>query len=349
MLRIGRIQLDLPVVQAALAGYSDEPMRLVARRHGAPYALTELVLDKLYVQSAGRDRRSPVIPAEDRPIGGQLMGAEPGPLAQAAAMMATRGFDVVDLNFACPGRKVLGRQRGGFLLSDPSTAIEIIRAVRAAVPTGIPVTLKLRRGMDGSSGSERDFFLILDAAFEHGLAAVTVHGRTVAQRYVGPSNWGFLARVKRHVGDQTVLGSGDLFDAEGIRRMLEQTGVDGVTVARGCIGNPWVFRDARSVLSGQPLPDPPSVAEQGRVIREHFELCEAHHGPRRASRIMRKFGIRYSELHPFADKVRTAFIRSRCRDDWLNVLEKWYAPTRSWPPTRRQGAPGDLVAAGARR
>jgi nifR3 family TIM-barrel protein len=291
----------------------------------------------------------PDIAPEDRPIGGQLMGAEPGPMAQAAALMAARGFDVVDLNFACPVRKVLGRRRGGALLADPTTAIEIIRTVRAAVPKGVPVTLKLRRGMDGARGSERDFFLILDGAFEHGLAAVTVHGRTVAQRYVGPSDWGFLARVKRHVGEQTVLGSGDLFDAEGIRRMLEQTGVGGVTVARGCIGNPWIFREARAVLSGRPLPDPPTVAEQGRVIREHFELCDARHGPRRAPRIMRKFGIKYSELHPYAEQVRTAFIRSRCREDWLSVLDEWYAPTRSWPAARRKSAPGDLVAAGARR
>src|SRR5262249_8435205 len=151
--------------------------------------------------------------------------------------------------------------RGGYLLSDPGTAIEIIRQVRAAVASHVPVTLKMRRGMDDSPASERDFFRIFDAAWELGLEAITVHGRTVEQKYVGRSNWEVLKRVKRHAGDRTVLGSGDLFTPYDIVRMFEETGVDGVTVARGCIGNPWIFAEARALLEGQPLPAPPSVVE----------------------------------------------------------------------------------------
>jgi len=343
VLQIGSVQLDVPVVQAALAGYSDAPMRLIARRHGAPYALHEVVLDKVVLEPGKSGRQLFDVGDEDRPIGGQLMGTDPARLAEAAWRIADSGFDVVELNFACPVRKVLGRCRGGFLLSDPSTAIEIIRDVRAAVPADIPVTLKMRRGTDDSPASARNFFRIFDGACEHGLAAVTVHGRTVAQRYVGPSDWGFLARVKRHAGDKTVLGSGDLFSAADVVRMREQTGVDGVTIARGCIGNPWIFREARALLSGRPLPDPPTVAEQGRIIREHFELSLAHHGEQRAHRIMRKFGIKYSELHPFAEKVRDAFVRCRSRADWLRVLDEWYAPARSWPSARRKTNPGKPI------
>jgi nifR3 family TIM-barrel protein len=275
------------------------------------------------------------------------MGAEPAQFAAAAAMMAESGYDVVDINFGCPVKKVLGRQRGGFLLSQPDTAIEIIRRVRDAVPERVPVTLKMRRGIDDSPQSERDFLRIFDAAFEAGLAAITVHGRTVKQRYVGPSNWKFLLRVKRRAAEKIVLGSGDLFNPQAIVRMLAETGVDGVTVARGCIGNPWIFRETRALLAGEPLPDPPTVAEQGRTIREHFALAAAQYGENHAGRNMRKFGIRYSELHPHSREVRDAFIAAKSAAGWLAVLDEWYDPRRDWPPGRRKTGPDNLIAAGA--
>jgi tRNA-dihydrouridine synthase B len=348
MLRIGSLQLDLPVVQAALAGYSDAPMRRIARRLGAPYALHQVVLDKsVALSEKGRQRLLGTLAPDDHPVGGQIMGAEPGQFAAAAELMAQRGYDVIDINFGCPVKKVLGRCRGGFLLSTPDTAIAILKAVRAAVPASIPVTLKMRRGLDDSATSERNFFRIFDAALAAGLAAVTVHGRTVRQRYMGASSWAFLARVKRHAGAATILGSGDLFTAEDIRRMLETTGVDGVSVARGCIGNPWIFRDARALLAGQSLPEPPSVPEQGRVIREHYELTVATRGAKLAPRLMRKTGIRYAEAHPFARDVRAAFVAAANADQFLGVLAEWYNAERDWPPGVRKKRPSELIAAGA--
>lgn len=346
MLRIGRFEFEVPVVQAALSGYSDAPMRQIARQLGCPYAVHEVVLDKLVMQRGRLQREIFYIPEEDHPVGGQLMGAEPAMFSEAAAVMAARGFDVIDINFGCPVRKVLGRCRGGFLLSDPPTAIEIVRRVREAVPANVPVTVKMRRGIDDSPESERKFFQIFDAALEIGVSGFTVHGRTVEQRYIGPSRWEFLERLRRYAPNVTLLGSGDLFTAEDIVRMLEQTGVDGVTVARGAIGNPWIFSESRALLTGQPLPEPPSVQQQGAVIRRHFKLCEdLHDGD--ASRIMRKFGIKYSELHPAAEQVKMAFIRASRRDEWMHVLDEWYSPERDWPPGVRKTGPGDLIAAGA--
>lgn len=347
MLRIGRFEFEFPVVQAALSGYSDAPMRRMARRMGAPYALHEVVLDKAVVQPGKIQREILHLDVDDHPVGGQLMGAEPAQFGEAAGLMAAAGYDVIDINFGCPVRKVLGRCRGGFLLSDPPTAIDIMRQVRAAVPPETPVSVKMRRGMDDSAESERNFFRIFDAAWELGVAAITVHGRTVEQRYIGPSRWEFLARVKRIAGARTILGSGDLFTAEDVVRMFEETGVDGVTVARGCIGNPWIFAEARALRAGEPLPEPPSVAEQGRVIRMHFDFALAAHGPRLAPRLMRKFGIKYSELHPNGLAVRDAFVRSGTLEQWMAVLDEWYDPSRAWPPGLRKSGPGDLVAAGA--
>lgn len=347
MLRIGHLSFDFPVVQAALSGYSDGAMRRIARRLGAPYTLHEVVLDKILLTPGKLQRKILEIAADDHPIGGQLMGAEPEQFARAAARMAESGFDVVDINFGCPVRKVLGRCRGGFLLSDPRTAIEIMRCVRSNVPPQTPVTVKMRRGMDDSVASEADFFRILDAAIELGLSALTLHGRTVEQRYVGPSRWEFLARVKRHVGRFTVLGSGDLFCAADVVRMLEETGVDGVTVARGAIGNPWIFSECAALLAGAPEPAAPSVAEQGRVIRAHFDLSLEEHGERLAGRLMRKFGIKYSELHPMGLLVREAFVGARTAADWLAVLDRWYDAATPWPPGVKKVGPGELIAAGA--
>ena len=233
MLKIGALQLEAPVVQAALSGYSDLAMRRMARRHGAAFALNEVVLDKL-VLTPGKGRGAIFnVPEDDHPVGGQIMGTEPEPFARAADLLVGGGYDTIDINFGCPVRKVLGRHRGGYLLSQPETALEIIRRVIEVVAGRVPVSVKMRRGMDDSRESERAFFQILDGAIDLGIAAATVHGRTVRQRYVGPSDWSFLARVKRHVGKLTVLGSGDLFCAEDAVRMMGETGVDGVTLARG--------------------------------------------------------------------------------------------------------------------
>jgi tRNA-dihydrouridine synthase len=154
-LRIGPLRLDFPVVQAALSGYSDMPMRLIARRLGAPYTLCEVMLDRFIVELKPRRRNRHFLHVadEEHPTGGQLMGADPTEFGPAAARLAAYGFDVIDINFGCPVKKVLGRCRGGYHLSQPDVALEIIRRVRDAVPPHIPVTVKMRRGIDDSAES----------------------------------------------------------------------------------------------------------------------------------------------------------------------------------------------------
>ena len=235
---------------------------------------------------------------DDHPLGGQLMGSDPDEFGPAAAQMAAAGYDVIDINFGCPVKKVLGRCRGGFLLSQPQMALEIVARVREHVPPEKPVTVKMRRGIDDSQESRNKFFEIFDGAFARGVAAITVHGRTVEQRYVGPSRWEFLGEVKRHAGARMVLGSGDLFTPADCLAMIRETGVDGVTVARGAIGNPWIFAQARALAAGLPLPPPPSVHEQREVIREHYRLAEEVYGPQACGRQMRKFGIKYCAIAP---------------------------------------------------
>jgi tRNA-dihydrouridine synthase B len=326
-LKIGSVDVGFPVVQAALSGYSDWAMRLIARRMGASYSLCEVMLDQFLVSLKDRQRTRHFLhnTPEEHPVAGQLMGAEPEQFSLGAQKLVEAGFAVIDINFGCPVRKVLGRCRGGFHLSQPSVALEIVRRTRDIVPPEIPVTIKMRRGIDDTSESRDRFFEILDGAFDYGVAAITVHGRTVEQRYVGPSRWSFLTEVKKHVGDKTILGSGDLFSAMDCLRMMQETGIDGVTVARGCIGNPWIFQQARAIFEGLPLSPPPSLFAQREVILEHFRLAEQLYGTDRAGVPMRKFGIKYSQLHPQSLDVRAAFSRVKNLGEWVNVLERWYS------------------------
>lgn len=326
MLSIGDIQLSLPVVQAALSGYSDWPMRAVARRLGAPYTVCEVMIDHFVTSLKDREKtkRFLMVEDEDHPAGAQLMGTDPEQFTAAATRLVEAGFDVIDINFGCPVKKVLGRCRGGFHLSQPETAIEIIERVRNAVPSGIPVTVKMRRGIDDTQASAEAFYRILEAGFSRGIAAVTVHGRTVEQRYNGPSRWSFLAQLVKDFPDRTILGSGDLFSAADCVRMLRETGVSGVTAARGSIGNPWIFAQAKALLQGDsPLP-PPDIHEQRRVMEMHLAFASRVYSDRQAVRQMRKFSLRYSDWHPEGDEVRADFVGASDRASWLRVLEQWY-------------------------
>ncbi len=344
-LQIGSVEIGFPVVQAALSGYSDWPMRVIARRLGAPYASCEVMLDQFLVAIKKRSRIEQILRTndDDHPVGGQLMGAEAGEFARGALRLVDTGFDVIDINFGCPVKKVVGRCRGGYHLSQPKIALDIVGRTRDVVPARIPVTVKMRRGIDDTPESRDKFFEILDGAFALGVAAVTVHARTVQQRYIGSSHTMFLAEVKQHVGDRTILGSGDLFSAQDCLDMMNVTGVDGVTAARGAIGNPWIFQQARALAAGQPLPPAPSLHEQREIIREHYRLAEELYGPRRCGPLMRKFGIKYAAMHPQYELVRTAFAEIRSREDWDGALDRWYAEDLpgQYPPREVHRVQGD--------
>jgi tRNA-dihydrouridine synthase B len=340
-MRIGPITLSQPFCQAGLAGYSDRAMRVVARRRGCPYAVTEALLDLILVNGGEGLRRSIDVNDEDHPVAGQVIGSEPETMAKAARILAERGYDVIDLNFACPVKKIKNKARGGHMLKDTPRGLALLRAVRDAVPAEIPTTISLRRGFDDEPGSAERFYEIMDAAWAHGYAAVRVHGRTVEQKYLGRARWDFLREVKRRYPDRTILGSGDVFTAEDAVRMLRETGVDIVWIARGAIGNPWIFRHAAALHVGatqdfgelsraaspqrvNPI-NPPTIHEQRDALAEHFAIAMEIHGEQLAGRRMRKMGIKYSRFHPRSPDVKQQFIEVHSLRDWTNVLDRWYA------------------------
>lgn len=324
-LHIGAVEVGLPAVQAALSGYSDLAMRAVAREHGATYAINEVVLDALVLQKGKLQRRILSVPEFDHPVGGQLMGSQPETFGDAARELVKAGYDVVDINFGCPVNKVLGRRRGGWLLQDTDTALGIIDSVVQSVQGDAPVSVKMRRGTDDSPEAERRFWEILEGGIERGLCAATVHPRTVKQKYVGPSRWEFLARAKQRVGDFTLLGSGDLFSAYDVLDMVRETGVDGVTVARGCIGNPFVFQQVRDLAAGR-TPLRPTCAEQRAAIARHWELAAPfYRDDRRALPPVRMHVIKYAQYHADPVWAREQLVRVRSAGDLFAKVEEVFA------------------------
>lgn len=348
MVRIGKLTLDAPFFQAGLAGYSDAAMRLIARRHGAPYAITEAMLD-LFLVNGGKGLRAAELDPADHPIAGQLMGSHPDEIAAGARVLVKLGYDVIDVNLACPVKKIRRKCRGGHLLQAPEEAIAILDAVRQAVPAEVPCTVKLRRGTDDSSQAEANFHRIFEGVLRHGYAAATVHGRTVVQKYLGPSRWEFLADLTRRYPQSdafSIFGSGDIWEASDIFAMIQRTGVRAVSVARGCIGNPWIFAQARALAAGDAARGarPPTLAEQRRVLLDHFDLAVRVHGERGASMNMRKFGIKFSRHHPDPATVVRAFIAVGNASQWRDVIDRHYIPSDAPPEVPPVAPPGHAAA-----
>jgi tRNA-dihydrouridine synthase B len=265
-----------------------------------------------------------------------------GDARPAAGELSSASFEVVDVNLACPVKKIKNKSRGGHWLTDPAGAIRILEAVRDAVPSHIPCTVKLRRAFDDTAEMAANFERIFDAAYRIGYAWTTVHARTVEQKYVGPSRWTFLRDlVARHPG-KLIFGSGDVWRAEDIFLMIGYAGVSAVSVARGCIGNPWIFRQAREMLAGR-APASPTIAEQRAALEEHYRLSLAvtrrfRHGEEQTSKMMRKFAIRFAAHHPRGEEVRQRMIAVKSSRDWFEALEEHY-PAGSTATRPRDPAP----------
>jgi nifR3 family TIM-barrel protein len=328
---IGPIHLATPFCQAGLAGYSDRAMRVVARRRGCAYAVTEALLDTILLSGGQGLKRSIDLNDEDHPLAGQVIGSEPQAMAAAARILLDHGHDVVDLNFACPVKKIKNKARGGHMLRDVERGHAILRAVRDACPSAV-LTVSLRRAFDDAPESRDALFQIIDEMWRLDYSAVRVHGRTVEQKYLGRSDRAILTELRHRYPGKTILGSGDVFTAEDAVELLRQTGVDVVWIARGAIGNPWIFDQAARLLRGESI-TPPTVGEQRQALWEHFRMSMDIHGEQLAGRRMRKQGIKYARFHPEATAVKAAFIEIRSLREWEGVLERYYSDDRPgvWP------------------
>src|SRR5512139_1621319 len=260
---------------APLAGVSDRPFRTLCREMGASFAYTEMVsalgLVHGTLQTASYLDRDP----EEEPFAVQIFAADPGALARGAEVAVRAGAGMVDVNMACPVKKVCGTGAGAALGREPRRVEAAVRAIRAAVP--VPVTVKIRAGWDDG---DVNCVEVARAAEAGGAAAVALHGRTRAQMYSGRARWDLVRAVKEAVRIP-VLGSGDVWTADDALRMRAETGCDAVLVARGACGNPWIFRELRAEELGLPRPPPPSREEWISVMLRHVSLQIDHRGRQR--------------------------------------------------------------------
>ena len=316
MLKIGNIILDVPFFQASLSGYSDYAMRVIARDFGAPLVFAGVMLAKSAIHPKVFNNPSFKPGDDEHPIGAQLLGEDPEIMAKAAKVVWNAGFDLIDLNFACPAPKVIRRKRGGFLLNDPDKVIEIYNAVRQSVDC--PVTMKLRTSFDNQSYD--NFWDISSRAAAGKVDALIVHPRTVCQRFTGSAEWQFLSEVKKQFPRTIIFGSGDLFSVDTIRNNIKNTGVDGAVIARGAIGNPWLFsqlREGKDFVA-------PTLEQQGRVILKHFSLVYNFYEHGKAVRYFRKFTMGYCKQHPLRKKAQKALLSAKTAEEFLAAVQQWY-------------------------
>jgi len=297
-----------------MAGVTDYPYRSVCREMGAGLCIAEMVSARAVLENPGRIREIAGFGKDESPRSVQLVGGDPRDMAEAVSRIRDR-VDHIDLNFGCPDCKVMRAGAGASVPARPDVFRAVVRAaVGAAGP--VPVTVKLRLGLDGKTFTFRHAARIAE---EEGCAAVSLHARTVEQMYRGKARWEFIRELKEMVRIP-VLGNGDVFRADDGLRMLAETGCDGVLIGRGCLGNPWLFADLRAVLAGAAEPPPPSVPDIILMIRAHHALLRDHFGDRTANLKMRKFGAWYSCGFPGAAAIRQRFQSLEGPEDLERIL-----------------------------
>ena len=282
MLKIGNIELDNPFVLAPLAGVTDLPMRRICREQGASMVFSEMISAKgFWYKDKNTEKLLATEPAE-APLMYQLFGSEPEIMAYAARELKDRPNAGIDINMGCPVPKVVKNGEGSALLKTPDLLYDIVKAV--VDNAGKPVTGKIRIGWDDDSINAVEIAKAIEAA---GAAAVSVHGRTRMQYYSGNADWDMIRQVKEAVSIP-VFGNGDVFTGEDAIRMMDETGCDGVMIARGAQGNPWIFRDAIALWKGEEKPVEPTLAEKVAMMIRHLEDVAEHKSEYAAVREMRK-------------------------------------------------------------
>jgi nifR3 family TIM-barrel protein len=270
-MRIGPHHFSGRFFLAPLAGVSDRPFRTICREMGASFAYTEMVSAHGLLHGTAQTLSYLDRDPSEVPFAVQIFAAEPEVLARGAAAAVQAGAGMIDINMACPVRKVCGSGAGAALARDPAAVEAAVRAVAAAVP-GIPVTIKMRAGWEEGAINCVE---VARAAEQGGAAAVALHGRTRAQGYAGRARWDLIGAVKQGVGIP-VLGSGDVWTAADALRMRAETGCDAVLVARGACGNPWIFRELKAAEEGRPTPPPPTREEWVDVVMRHVAMQIEH-------------------------------------------------------------------------
>lgn len=331
MLKIGAVSLSSRWILAPMAGITDLPFRMLNRPFGCECAFVEMINARCLGYKSVKTRQMLASGPEDRPLGVQLLGCEPDFIRRGMDILSPYVFDILDFNAACPERKVTRRGEGASLLKDPVKLQGLVALVVRL--SKVPVTVKIRTGWDGRSINAPEVAQRLQDA---GACAVFVHGRTKEQGYGGAVDHRAIASVKKAVSIP-VIASGDIFTPRSARAMIDDTGCDAVLVARGALGNPWIFRELREYFAHGSLPPRPTVGAIADVMQEHLRLCVGFHGERTGVVSFRKFFIWYTWGHHSVRHLRQHATSAKTADQMHKVIEEFRSNGR--PDSKSKDGP----------
>lgn len=297
-LMIGSVELPNPVILAPMAGVSDLPFRLLCSEQGAGLVCMEMVSAKAIAYRNRNTEKLMETDPREHPVSLQLFGSEPDLMAEIAAQIEDRPFDILDINMGCPVPKIVGNGEGSALMKNPKLIEEIITKVSRAIQK--PLTVKFRKGFDDDHVNAVEIAKIAEAS---GAAAVAVHGRTREQFYSGTADWEIIRQVKEAVSIP-VIGNGDVDSPEKAKALLDATGCDGVMIGRAARGNPWLFRRVVEYLENGKILDKPSKEEVKAMMLRHARMQVECKGDYTGIREMRKHISWYTTGLPSSAKLR---------------------------------------------
>lgn len=316
---IGNITLDDNIILAPMAGVSDLPFRLLCHEQGAGLVCMEMISAKAILYHNRNTESLLEIHPQEGPVSLQLFGSDPAIMADIAARIEDRPFQILDINMGCPVPKIVGNGEGSALMKNPLLAGQIIEAVVKAV--GKPVTVKIRKGFDEEHVNAVE---MAHVAQESGAAAVAVHGRTREQFYSGKADWDIIRQVKQAVSIP-VIGNGDVVDGKSALALLQQTGCDGIMIGRACQGNPWIFREVKNFLeSGQICPRPTNREIVDTILR-HARLQLQYKGEYIGIREMRKHVSWYSAGVPNSARFRAEINAMESMEELMDAVSAVFA------------------------
>ena len=314
-LMIGKVTLQSNLILAPMAGVTDLPFRLLCSEQGAGLAGMEMVSAKAIWYGNKNTESLLEIHPKEGPVSLQLFGSDPMIVSEMAKRIEERPFAILDLNMGCPVPKVVNNGEGSALMRNPKLAGEIIAATVKAIEK--PVTVKIRKGFDEAHVNAVEMAKIAEEA---GAAAVAVHGRTREQYYSGEADWEIIARVKEAVS-VPVIGNGDVTDGESARRLLQETGCDGVMIGRAARGNPWLFRQIAAWLEDGTVLQEPSPEEKKKMILRHARLQLEVKGEYTGVREMRKHFSWYTAGMPSSARLRQSINQAECFEEIERLVE----------------------------
>lgn len=314
MLKIGTLKLKSNLILAPMAGISDLPFRMLNRRFGCELAFVEMINSRSISHRSKRTQKMLSSCKDDRPLGVQLLGCEEKFMRRAMDVINEYEFDIMDFNAACPARKVVRRGEGAGLLKDPRILSRILKIV--VKKSKVPVTVKIRSGWDKDNINAAE---VAKRCEDAGASALFIHGRTRAQGYSGTVDYGIIREVKKAV-NIPVIASGDVLSPQLAKRMFDETGSDGIIIARGALGNPWIFREIKEHIKTGWIVKRPSPKEISRVMAEHLGMCVEFYGERNGVVIFRKFFSRYTRGLRKVRRLRELSSRAKKENEMLLVI-----------------------------